>query len=76
MPLGLTTKLKVGEHELALKQVRKMPGNKNANMEDLKRHNQECDAWEDGYKAAIEEIKSWRNEKYLEIKGLSNPTQP
>lgn len=73
MPLGLTMKLKVGENDFALKMIRKMPGNKNATMEDLKQHNEECKAWEDGYRAAIEKIKSWRNERYLEIKGLANP---
>ena len=73
MPLGLTMKLKIGENEFALKMIRKMPDNKNATMEDLKRHNEECTAWEEGYKAAIERIRSWRNEKYLEIKGLSDP---
>lgn len=70
MPLGLTMKLKIGENEHALKMIRKMPDNKNATMEDIVRHNEECRAWEEGYEAAIEKIKSWRNEKYLEIKGL------
>jgi len=54
--------------------IRKMPNNDDATMEDIKRHNEKAEAWEDGYKEAIEKIKSWRNEKYLEIKGLSNPT--
>ena len=70
MPLGLTMKLKIGENEHALKMIREMPGNKDATMEDVKAYNKECEAWEEGYKTAIEKIKSWRNEKSLEIKGL------
>ena len=72
MPLGLTMKLRIGENEFALKEIRKMPNNKDVTMEDIKAHNKECEAWEEGYKTAIEKIKSWRNEKYLEIKGLSD----
>lgn len=70
MPLGLTMKLKIGENEFALEQVRRMPGNKDVTMEDIKAHNKGCEAWEEGYKEAIEKIKSWRNDRYLEIKGL------
>lgn len=70
MPLGLTMKLKVGENDYALKMVRKIPGNKNATMEDIKQHNLEVKAWEDGYKKAKDELREWRNEQYLKLKNL------
>lgn len=70
MPLGLTMKLKIGENDYALERIRKMPGNKHATMEDIKRHNEEAKAWGDGFKAAIEKLKEWRNEQYLILKNL------
>lgn len=70
MPLGLTMKLKIGENDYALEMVRKMPGNEHATMEGIKRHNEECRAWEEGFKAAIDKLKEWRNDQYLILKNL------
>jgi len=71
MPLGLTSKLKIGENDYALEMVRKMPGNKHATMESIKRHNEDCKQWEEGFADAIKKLKEWRNEQYLKLKNLS-----
>lgn len=70
MPTGLTMKLKIGENDYALKMIRKMKGNEHTTMEDIKQHNAECKAWEEGFKAAIDKLKEWRNEQYLILKNL------
>lgn len=71
MPTGYSFKLRIGENEYALKQIKKIPENRYATMEDIKQHNIEVNGWDEGYKAAIEKIKKWRNEQYLKLKKLS-----
>lgn len=71
MPLRLSCKLKIGENDYALKMVRKMEGNEDATMEGIQLHNAEAKGWDDGWKAAMEEIRKWRNEQYLKLKNLS-----
>lgn len=70
IPLGLSRKLKVGENDYALSQLQKND-NPKWTMKDIKEHNIEARGWDEGFAAAMEEIKKWRNEKYLEIKNLA-----
>ena len=69
MPTSLTFKLKIGENERGLKFVQEE--NPKATMEDLHEHNIEMDGWADGFKAAVEKYKEWRNEQYLKLKNMN-----
>lgn len=68
MPCGLSFKLKIGENEAGLAFVRKQ--NPKFTMEDVVKHNIEMDGWSDGFAAAVEKYKMWRNEVYLQLKNL------
>lgn len=70
MPLGLTMKMRIGENEMALESIRRIQGNRTVMMEDIKRHNEDCQKWEEGYKAAIDKLREWRNDRYLTLKNL------
>lgn len=68
MPLHYSTRIKFGENEYALKMIRKTT--KNATMRDIQDYNIESDGWTKGYEKAINDIKEWRNKKYLELKNM------
>lgn len=70
MPLWKTMKLKIGENEEGLRFVREHCGFPDATMEDVRRHNEDCKQWENGFAAAMEEIRKWRNALYLKIMDL------
>ena len=69
MPLGTSSKLRIGENEYAQEMLKK--DNPDISMDDIKKHNIECDGWDEGYKEAIKNMKEWRNEQYLKIKQLN-----
>lgn len=68
MPTTYTSKMRIGENDYALKQLRKTQ--KNLTMEDIKEHNIEVRGWNEGYKEAVEEYREWRNKIYLQLKNL------
>ncbi len=69
MPTGVCSKLKLGENENCLKKLKEtQPA---LTMDDIKEHNIEAKGWDDGFKAAVEIYKKWRNKEYLIFKRLT-----
>lgn len=68
MPLGVSSRLKIGENEYALKQFQKQ--DKSYTMQHIKDWNNRSEGYEEGYRAAIDKLKEWRNEQYLILKEL------
>lgn len=54
------SRLKIGENEYACKQLK-------CTMEDIKEHNNEVKAWEDGYRNCQEDMRKWREKATNEI---------
>lgn len=70
MPVGLSSRLKIGENDYALKKLKKT-NHKNITMEDIRLYNSKAEGWSEGYAAAVQRLTKWRNEKYLELKNLN-----
>lgn len=68
MPTSTKHKLKIGENDYALEQLRKTQPK--LTMQDIRDHNIEMDGFADGYKDAVSDYKKWRNEVYLKLKEM------
>lgn len=73
MPRGLSSRLKIWEHEDAVKALE--PSHPWITLEDIKIHNAQAEWYAEWYKAAVDKYIEWRNNIYLELKNLL-PTPP
>ena len=69
MPLGISSRLKIGENEYALKELSKAD-NCEYTMQHIKDWNNKAEGFDEGFKSAIDKMREWRNEQYLILKGL------
>lgn len=68
MPTGTSCRIKIGENDYALKALKK--NQPTMTMQDIKDYNNHSKGYNEGYKAAIEKMKDWRNEQFLLLKHM------
>lgn len=68
MPINNVLMVKIGENESALEILRRSKSK--LTMQDIRDHNNYANGYNEGYKAAMAQIRQWRNEQYLKLKNL------